>query len=376
MELPIGKRLARAEVRRAYRKKHPASVGDKARDAKRQKTRRQQAKDESAARVARFEELERKNERLKKMVVSLENQVFEQQSQLESCYSWLSELFQMKELYEKKEREEGELKQNAWAHWQENPFVKEVKMNPVRCKEAIGYTWDEFLKLLEEFGPSIQKCRVGTFLDKAWVVKESERPSVHPTDLLLFVTFFWCKTGLSEGLISSFLPPLHQRDVSHFVLQTLHACGPALRREIQFPDPARHEALMKEFEHMHSNEFAGFTAAVDGTETRVRRGYGPPVEGQSKGPRENEYSVKKKQPSVCWTVIVLLNGIVVKLSKATWNHNDQAQWNSEQMRALFVPKQMGVFGDSAYTFNPKALMAESARRFLDQKRKSELLGPT
>jgi hypothetical protein len=115
---------------------------------------------------------------------------------------------------------------------------------------------------------------------------------------------------------------------------------------------------------MHSAQFAGFTAAVDGTETKVRRGYELPEEGQSKGPRENEYSVKKKQPSICWTVIVLLNGIIVKLSKATWNHNDQAQWNSEQMRDLFVPKKMGVFGDSAYTFNPKGLLADGAPEIL------------
>jgi hypothetical protein len=171
-----------------------------------------------------------------------------------------------------------------------------------------------------------------TFLEKTWELSHSSRNSVHPTDLLLFVTLFWCKTGLSEGLISSFLAPVHQRDVIHFVLQTLHACGPALRREIQFPDPAEQERLVEEFNKMHSAQFAGFTAAVDGTETKVRRGYELPEEGQSKGPRENEYSVKKKQPSICWTVIVLLNGIIVKLSKATWNHNDQAQWNSEIMR--------------------------------------------
>jgi hypothetical protein len=172
------------------------------------------------------------------MVASLEETVYDQQNQLEQCYSWLSELLKTRELYEKRLQEDEELKLHRWTHWQENPFVQQVKMNAVRCKEAIGYSWDEFLTLLEEFGPLIQKCRVGAFLEKTWELSHSSRNSVHPTDLLLFVTLFWCKTGLSEGLISSFLAPVHQRDVIHFVLQTLHACGPALRREIQFPDPA------------------------------------------------------------------------------------------------------------------------------------------
>jgi hypothetical protein len=107
---------------------------------------------------------------------------------------------------------------------------------------------------------------------------------------------------------------------------------------------------------MHSAQFAGFTAAVDGTETKVRRGYELPEEGQSKGPRENEYSVKKKQPSICWTVIVLLNGIIVKLSKATWNHNDQAQWNSEQMRDLFCPQKDGGIWRQCLHIQPQRLV--------------------
>lgn len=364
MEESIGKRLARAEQKKEYRKSHPFTDEQKARDAKRQKVRRLRANEEKEQARAHCEDLERKNARLKQMVASLEETVYDQQNQLEQCYSWLSELLKTRELYEKRLQEDEELKLHRWTHWQENPFVQQVKMNAVRCKEAIGYSWDEFLTLLEEFGPLIQKCRVGAFLEKTWELSHSSRNSVHPTDLLLFVTLFWCKTGLSEGLISSFLAPVHQRDVIHFVLQTLHACGPALRREIQFPDPAEQERLVEEFNKMHSAQFAGFTAAVDGTETKVRRGYELPEEGQSKGPRENEYSVKKKQPSICWTVIVLLNGIIVKLSKATWNHNDQAQWNSEQMRDLFVPKKMGVFGDSAYTFNPKGLLADGAPEIL------------
>ena len=168
MSASIGKRLARAEEKKKYRKNHPFTAEQKARDAKRQKIRRLQASEEKANLLAHNEDLEKKNNRLKQMVASLEETVYEQQNQLEQSYSWLSDLFNIQELYDKRLQEDEELRLHAWAHWQENPFVKQVKQNAVRCKEAIGYSWDEFLQLLEEFGPSIQKCRVGTFLEKAW----------------------------------------------------------------------------------------------------------------------------------------------------------------------------------------------------------------
>ena len=85
---------------------------------------------------------------------------------------------------------------------------------------------------------------------------------------------------------------------------------------------------------------------------------------RAKAPESNEYSVKKKQPSICWTIIVLLNGIIVYLSKATWNHSDQAQWNSEHLRDLFAPKQMGIFGDGGYTFNPKRVLDDGGPEIL------------
>jgi len=283
--MSIATRRASAERSKKYRKNFIATDEFRAKEAKRQRLNRLVAKEELQNLRDDFSSGKRQNERLKQMVESLESKVFNLQNQLDYCHLMLAELHEQRLQYLNRVREDEELKRDPWGHWHENPFVQRIKMEAVRCKEAIGYSWEEFQQLHAEFGPLIRKCRVGAFSEGAWRVTDSERTSVHPSELLLFVTLFWCRTGISEGLISAFLPPIHQRDVIRFALQTLQACGPKLREEIRFPSSAEHEHLMAEMESMHSVEFSGYTAAVDGTETRVRRGYEDGLD-PGKGPRE------------------------------------------------------------------------------------------
>jgi hypothetical protein len=252
-------------------------------------------------------------------------------------------------------------KKELGANWMTNPFVARLREDEIRCKEAIHYTWTEFEGFCKEFCPLIQKSPWRPFHTEenekiTWQKVEPKEgfESVHPPELLLFVTFFWCKTGLAEGLLASILPPLHQRDVLPFVLTTLLACGETLKNEIQWPTREEQAQLKGELKDMVDEHFAGAYTVVDGTETRVTRGPAKSKVPGQRAPEREQYSVKKKQHSLCWTLIVLLSGVIIYCSQASWVHSDQQFWNREKLRDKYLHKPwFGVLADGGYTPNPK-----------------------
>jgi len=61
-------------------------------------------------------------------------------------------------------------------------------------------------------------------------------------------------------------------------------------------------------------------------------------------------------------IVVLLNGVVVWLSSASWDHNDQTTWNKEHLRERFQQKPW-VPWVMIYTFNPVSFLAKKGLRF-------------
>ena len=130
---------------------------------------------------------------------------------------------------------------------------------------------------------------------------------------MMFVTLLWAFTGMKEEIIAALFPieMIHQRDVMRFVKRVLPAMGRQLRGEIPPLDASLLTGLADAQEFMHDPRFERVTCVVDGTETKVTRSR---KEDQSK----QEYSVKKKQTALCWTILTLLNGVIVWLSQPSW----------------------------------------------------------
>lgn len=287
---------------------------------------------------------------------------------LEETISWWENQYEELEAdlagYRAKVLQHEPNKKERWGNWMTNPFVERLRGDEVRCKEAIHYTWTEFEKFCNELCPLIQKSswRPAHKEENGQITWQKVEPkegfeSVHPPELLLFVTFFWCKTGLGEGLLSSIMPPLHQRDVLPFVLTTLLACGETLKKEIQWPTEEEQVKLQGDLKEMVDDHFAGAYTVVDGTETRVTRGPAKAKVPGQQAPEREQYSVKKKQHSLCWTLIVLLSGVIIYCSQASWVHSDQEFWNQEKLREKYLHQPwFGVLADGGYTPNPKEIL--------------------
>ena len=63
--------------------------------------------------------------------------------------------------------------------------------------------------------------------------------------------------------------------------------------------------------------------------------------------------MKKKQFSINFQVIFLLNGRIIFVSGFQKESSDQKQQNDSNVRKLFIGKKFGIIGDAGYTFNKK-----------------------
>jgi hypothetical protein len=243
-----------------------------------------------------------------------------------------------------------------WSQWKGNPFVQQCMQDPLKCKQAIHYDWAGFQSLLHEFAGLIEGTSYyGWEVDKL-VFGPTQRRSEHPADLKLFTFLFWSKTAMEESLIAMILRPLHQRDVLGFVLGVAGAVGPSLKREIAMPTISEQVVLHDLFKKMADPQFPGAISAMDGTETRCRRGDPKPRGEGIPSLEQEEYSSKKKQHSLVWLLLVLLNGVILAYSPASWMHNDQQASNYYHFRDLFQNQMMGFFADAGFTPNPKRLL--------------------
>lgn len=342
-----------------YRLEHPRTAADSAKHAAEEKHRRQERRESAEALEIEVVHLRHQVAHLQHLLNVADHNQWETQQHMD----WLSE--QLEEHQEAVQRFQQHLAQDCttseqrWAQWEESPFIATLKTNQARCKEAIYYPWPEFLERCTELCPLIQNTSYYGYEEENkeifWNVGPAERTSIHPPELLLFVTFFWCRTGLGEGLISAVLPPVHQRDVLHFVLTTLLACGPVLKQEIGWPDQAEQKRIQEEMSDMVDDHFAGAYTVVDGTETEVTRGAAVAKEGEDIAPEREQHSVKKRH-CICWTIIVLLTGVIIHYTTATWKHADQTVWNEDNLRDRYLHKPwFGVLVDGGYTPNLKDL---------------------
>jgi len=141
-----------------------------------------------------------------------------------------------------------------------------------------------------------------------------------------------------------------------------------LNPDIQWPTDDYFQFLAEGFELFHIPDLQHVVCAIDGTETKVTRTTDQRAASQ-------QYSVKKKIQGACWSIVVLLNGVVVWLSSASWDHNDQTTWNKEHLRERFQQKPWGIVGDAIYTFNPVSFLAKGSYifGFSPNKRESKTL---
>ena len=85
---------------------------------------------------------------------------------------------------------------------------------------------------------------------------------------------------------------------------------------------------------------------IDGTKIKVSKPLDPKKQ-------KKIFSMKKKQFSLNFQIIVLLNGEIIFLSKHQEGSSDQSHWNKLGLREKFIKKKYGIIGDAGYTFNRK-----------------------
>ena len=114
---------------------------------------------------------------------------------------------------------------------------------------------------------------------------------------------------------------------------------------------------------MIDTRFIPAYTVVDGTETRVTRGYPKPPTGFGPAPESNEYSVKKKQHSACWPLIVPADGKgLLWAGDPTFNHSDQAAFNKGARYLYENDPSLGVLMDGGYWPNPKEIVDSHRER--------------
>ena len=65
--------------------------------------------------------------------------------------------------------------------------------------------------------------------------------------------------------------------------------------------------------------------------------------------------MKKRQHSLNFILITLLDGKILYCSNGFDILQDQALWNELELRNFFINKKYGVLGDAGFFFNPKGI---------------------
>ena len=65
--------------------------------------------------------------------------------------------------------------------------------------------------------------------------------------------------------------------------------------------------------------------------------------------------MKKKQHSLNFLIITLINGKIIFCSNGYDILQDQSLWNELGLRNFFIGKEYGVIGDGGFYFNPKGI---------------------
>lgn len=348
--------------------KHHAEPGFKKERAKRAKFDRQRHKDENIELNSRFSKLKVKARFLKAELEDYKAKYQKAKQQLNIHKTALKALHPTKIPSDDSEPPMPHQPPSPPPHdWKDNAFIHRCQQKEATCISAVNYSWKEFEALEEEFHDDIAKT---TFEGLPEQCNDTHRDSKWPIDFMMFVTLLWCCTGMKEGLIAAIFAEtnLHQRDIRRFVRRVLPAMKERLNPDIQWPTDDYFQFLAEGFELFHIPDLQNVVCAIDGTETKVTRTTDQRAASQ-------QYSVKKKIQGACWSIVVLLNGVVVWLSSASWDHNDQTTWNKEHLRERFQQKPWGIVGDAIYTFNPVSFLAKGSYifGFSPNKRESKTL---
>ena len=77
--------------------------------------------------------------------------------------------------------------------------------------------------------------------------------------------------------------------------------------------------------------------------------------------------MKKRQHSLNFLIITLINGKIIYCSTEYEIQQDQALWNHLELRNFFINKKYGVLGDAAFFFNPKGIIPKIKGNFFPKK---------
>lgn len=212
-------------------------------------------------------------------------------------------------------------------------------------KQNCGLNCEEFNQLLNRIANSYQEY---TFAgQKRKRIRKEESP--HSLQKILILTLIWLRQYPHMCLLS-LLFNIHARTLIKYIRRMICALAECLENEIQWPSEPQWQIHIENFNKwlplMPYPDLKNCICVVDGSEIKIKR---PSIE-----PDQTEvYSAKKKQHSMNFLLIVLLNGVIIKFSAPDRGSNDQSLWNREQYRQLFESKPYGILGDGGFHFNRK-----------------------
>ena len=165
----------------------------------------------------------------------------------------------------------------------------------------------------------------------------------------LILTLFWLRHYPVLSLLSTLLR-VSEGTITNYLKRCVTVINLALQNIIQWTSDQQFEQYCSKFKPLSKTDimdFKNLACVVDCSELKV-------LTPTNQKLQYLYYSSKKKQHSVKFLLIVLLNGTIIYCSDVfPSNFNDQGVWNKLQLRDRFKGKGYGIMGDAGFTFNPK-----------------------
>ena len=173
-------------------------------------------------------------------------------------------------------------------------------------------------------------------------IQESYKESRFKNEHLLFMTLIWLRHYPKNSLMR-YCFNISAFEINMILNKTITSLIRALSYLIEWPSDEKFKELMEKYKDFNFDEAPNILCVIDGTEIKVPR-------PQPKLQKEI-YSAKKKQHSLNFQIITLLDVSIIFVSKHQKGANDQKQFNELRIRDKFVAKDYGLVADGGYTLN-------------------------
>ena len=210
----------------------------------------------------------------------------------------------------------------------ENPFIQQynfIKDKPI-FKKLSGFDFDKFLEISDKISPEMDLITSRNTERK----NESYKTSRFRNEHHLFITLVWLR-HYPKNSLCLYLFCLSKYEFTSIINKTLSCIEKVYSDFIRWPNQKKFDILMKKYQDFCFEGLENIVCAIDGTEIQV-----PGVKGDE---GRFLYSVKKKQFSVNFQILTLLDGSIIYISEHQRESSDQKQWNELGIRKKFI----GIF---------------------------------